>query len=269
MTTLYITPEKFFLLAAVPSLLFANTSDVPTPLLPGYISEATRTVGTGATLQFTGNPFGTFALSAVCSRAGRANVLGEVNPSDLPWFRLSVDGGANYGREYQLSADDDKGAINFQSGPVSADADGPIGVRLVADSGGALFSVGDTFTATTRPPPDVKALIPKACAYADGFLVGSWGDTLPLIAWGEDLEQVIADIVRWRMVCKAGVSGREDMEKYHPDKIGVTAWLRRAQSGEFANHPDYVPSLKRGTGSASTSFPLMVPAVDPMAGMLI
>lgn len=267
MTTLYISPEKFYALAMPPGLLFSTDPEVPTPLLPGSISDVTQTVGNGAIIDLAGNPFGTFDVKVVCTTGGRINELNEINPSaQLPAFKLAVDG-VTFGRSRTVSVNDDRAYIDVISGPVSPTAGGAIGLRIIALPG--LFTIGDTFTATTTPSPDLVSLIPPECDYADGFLVGSWGADLPLTAWGEDLEQTIADRVRWRAIQKAGLSSREDMERYHPDKTGATKWYMRAQSGEFANHPAYIPSLKRGTGTPDRNFPLMVPAFDPLSGMLI
>lgn len=267
MTTLYVTPEKVYSLALPPALLFTTEHDVPTPLLSGIFSDVTQTVGSGASLGLEGNPMGTFSLVVVCTSGGEINELGQVNPGALPAFKLSCDGGVTFNRSRTVSAQDDRAYIDMISGLVSPGVGGPIGVRIVGLPG--TYSVGDTYTATTLPSPDLVSLIAPECDYADGFLVGSWGDTLPLTAWGEDLEQTVAERVRWKMICKAGLASRKDMELYHPDKTGATKWYARAQSGEFANHPAYVPSLKRGTGTAERNFPLMVPAFDPLAGMLI
>lgn len=269
MTTLYITPEKFYALAMPPGILFSTDADVPTPFLPGSISDVTQTVGAGvgkATIDLEGNPFGTFNVKVVCTTGGRINEQSVVNPGGLPTFKLAVDG-VTFGRSRTVSANDDRAYIDVISGPVSSTAGGAIGLRIIALPG--LFTVGDTFVATTTPSPDLVSLIPPECDYADGFLVGSWGADLPLTAWGEDLEQTVADRVRWRAIQKAGLASREDMERYHPDKTGATKWYMRAQSGEFANHPAYTPSLKRGTGTPDRNFPLMVPSPDPLAGMLI
>jgi len=267
-TTLYVSPDKVYRLSLPPALLFSTEDDVPTPLLPGIISDVTRTVGSGAQLALEGNPMGTFSVVVSCTTAGEINEYGQVNPSaGLPAFKLSCDGGVSFGRSRVVSAQDDRAFIDVISGIVGPQLGGPIGLRIVALPG--PYSVGDTFVATTLPSPDLVSLIRPECDYADGFLVGSWGDTLPLTAWGEDLEQTISDRVRWRAICKAGLASREDMKLYHPDVTGATKWYMRAQSGEFANHPAYVPSLKRGTGTDRTSFPLMVPAFDPLKGMLI
>ncbi len=273
MTTLYITPEKVYALSLPPALLFQTDSlTVPSPLLPGSFSDCVRTAGSGTAPppDLEGNPMGTFSLVIVCTVAGQCNQLGTVNPGVLPAFKLSVDGAVTFGRSRTISADDGRAFIDYVSGPVSGGASpvgGAIGIRLYAQPG--LYAVGDTFTASTTPSPDLTSLIPPECDYADGFLVGSWGDTLPLLAWGGDLEQTVSDRVRWRMICKAGLGSSKDMEVYHPDKTGATKWYQRAQSGEFANHPAYRPSLKRGTGSPKTSFPQMVPAKDPLSGMWI
>lgn len=270
MTTLYVTPEIAYRLSLPPALLFTTAEDVPTPLMPGIISDVTQSVGAGAGKAFLaleGNPMGTFSVSVVCTSAGEINELGQVNPGALPAFKLSVDGGVSYGRARTVSAQDDRAYIDVVSGIVGPSEGGPIGLRIVALPG--VYAVGDTFTATTLPSPDLPPLIKAECDYADGFLVGSWGDTLPLTAWGDDLMQTVSDRVRWRMICKAGLASREDMKLYHPDVVGATKWYMRAQNGEFANHPAYVPSLKRGTGTDRTSFPLMVPAFDPLKGMLI
>lgn len=268
MTTLYVTPERVYELSLPPALLFATSDEVPTPLLPGIIADIVKTAGTGtAGMDLTGNPTGTFSVVIECVGAGQINELGQVNPSTLPSFRLSVDGGVSWNRARKVSADDDRAYIDYISGIVAPAKGGPIGLRLVAQPG--LYAVGDRWTTTTLPSPDLVALIPPQCDFADGYLVGSWGDTLPLTAWGEDLEQAVSDYVRWRMICKAGLSSRKDMELYHPEKVGAYKFYQRAQSGEFANHPAYIPSLKRGTGTPNTSFPLMVPAFDPLKGMLI
>lgn len=268
MTTLYVSPERVYELSLPPALLFATTDEVPTPLLPGVISDVAKTAGGGtASLELTGNPCGTFSVVVQCMSGGEINSLGVVNPGSLPSFRLSVDAGTTWNRTRTVSADDDRAFIDYISGLVGPSTGGPIGLRLVAQPG--TYVAGDTFTATTLPSPDLVALIPAECDYADGFLVGSWGDTLPLTAWGADLEQAVCDRVRWRMICKAGLASRDDMSRYHPDQVGATRFYQRAQSGEFANHPAYLPSLKRGTGTARTSFPMMVPARDPLGGMLI
>lgn len=270
MTTLYITPERFYALAMPPALLFSTEDDVPTPLLPGIISDVTQTVGAGAGkagLDLAGNPMGTFSVVVVCTAAGQINQLGVVNPGTLPAFKLSVDGGVTFNRSRTVTDNDDRAFIDVISGLVGPGVGAAIGLRIIALPGN--YAVGDTFTASTLPSPDLVSLIPPECDYADGFLVGSWGATLPLTAWGEDLEQTVADRVRWKAICKAGLATREDMEKYHPDKTGATKWYMRAQSGEFANHPAYIPSLKRGTGTPERNFPLMVPAPDPLAGMAI
>lgn len=39
MTTLYVSPERVYELSLPPALLFATTDEVPTPLLPGVISD--------------------------------------------------------------------------------------------------------------------------------------------------------------------------------------------------------------------------------------
>lgn len=267
MTTLYVTPEKVYRLSLPPALLFEVDDEAPTPLLPGIISDVVRTVGSGALLALEGNPMGTFSVVVQCTSAGEINELGQVNPGALPAFKLSTDGGVSFGRSRTVSAQDDRAYIDFISGIVGPSLGGPIGLRVVGLPG--LYSVGDTFTATTLPSSDLVSLIRPECDFADGFLVGSWGDTLPLTEWGEDLEQTVSDRVRWRAICKAGLASREDMKIYHPDVTGATKWYQRAQSGEFTNHPAYKPSLKRGTGTDRTSFPLMVPAFDPLKGMLI
>lgn len=268
MTTLYVTPERVYLLALPPALLFSTSDDIPTPLLSGIISDVTKTAGAGtASLDFTGNPCGTFTVVAECMTGGVINQLGVTNPGALPSFRLSVDAGITWNKTRSVSSDDDRAYIDYVQGLVGPSQGAPIGLRLVAQTG--TYVAGDKFTATTLPSPDLVALIPPQCDYADGFAVGSWGDTLPLTEWGEDLEQAVADHVRWRMICKAGLQSREDMAKYHPDAVGATRFYQRLQSGEFAGHPAYKPSLKRGTGTSRTSFPLLVPAKDPLAGMLI
>jgi len=269
-TTLYISPERFYALATPPALLFSTEDDVPTPLLPGSISDIVQTVGAGAgkaLIGLAGNPMGTFSVVVVCTAGGQINELGVVNLGSLPAFKLSVNAGVTFGRSRTVSVNDDRAYIDVISGPVSATSGGAIGLRIIALPG--IFAVGDTFAATTAPSPDLVSLIPPMCDFVDGYLVGSWGATLPLTAWGEDLEQTVADLVRWRAIQKAGLASREDMERYHPDKTGATKWLMRAQSGEFANHPAYIPSLKRGTGTPDRNFPLMVPPFDPLSGMLI
>lgn len=273
MTTLYVRPETVYSLSLPPALLFqANNTDVPSPLLPGSFSDCVRTAGSGTAPppDLEGNPMGTFSLVIICTTAGQCNQIGVVNPGELPAFKLSVDGAVTFGRSRTVSNDDGRAFIDYVSGPVSGGSSpvgGAIGIRLYAQPG--LYAVGDRFEATTTPSPDLVALIPPECDYADGFLVGSWGDTLPLTAWGGDLEQTVSDRVRWRMICKAGLQSSDAMEQYHPNKVGATKWYQRAQAGEFTNHPAYRPSLKRGTGSPRTSFPQMVPGKDPLAGMLI
>lgn len=269
MGTIYISAETAYSLAMPPALLFSTSADVPTPLMPGVFTDCTRIAGSGTAPPpfLEGNPFGTFAGRIQCTVAGYPNVLGEVNPGALPWFRLSCDAGVTYGRSRELGPEDSRGRIDWLAGPISATTDGAIGVSMLGRPG--LYAADDVFSFTTRPSPDLVALIPRVCAFVDTYLVGSWGDTLPLTAWAPDLEQVVADLLRWRMVCKAGLASREDMKVYSPEMTGVREWLKRAQSGEFANAPGYVPSIKRGTGTPNTSFPLMVPGVDPLAGMLI
>lgn len=273
MTTLYITPEKVYALSLPPALLFQTDSlTVPSPLLPGSFSDCIRTAGSGTAPppDLEGNPMGTFSLVIVCTVAGQCNQLGTVNPGVLPAFKLSVDGAITFGRSRTISADDGRAFIDYVSGPVSGGASpvgGAIGIRLYAQPG--PYAVGDTFTASTTPSPDLVSLIPGECDHADEYIVGSFGDTLPLLTWGVDLERAVAKGVRWEMVCKAGLAGSKDMQDMHPDKCGVTSFYKRMQAGEFTNHPAYTPSIKRGTGSPRTSFPQMVPAKDPLSGMWI
>jgi hypothetical protein len=151
-TTLYISPERFYALATPPALLFSTEDDVPTPLLSGSISDIVQTVGAGAgkaLIDLAGNPMGTFSVVVVCTAGGQINELGVVNPGSLPAFKLSVNAGVTFGRSRTVSVNDDRAYIDVISGPVSATAGGAIGLRIIALPG--IFAVGDTFTATTAP----------------------------------------------------------------------------------------------------------------------
>ena len=155
MTTLYVTPERVYELALPPALLFSTSDEVPTPLLPGIIGDIVKTAGTGtAGMDLTGNPMGTFSVVIECTVAGQINELGIVNPGALPSFKLSVDGGTSWNKARKVSADDDRAYIDYISGIVSPAKGGPIGLRLVAQPG--LYAVGDRWTTTTLPSPDLS-----------------------------------------------------------------------------------------------------------------
>ena len=111
MTTLYITLKKFYALAMPPGILFSTDADVPTPFLPGSISDVTQTVGAGvgkATIDL-GQPIRHLQREVVCTTGGRINEQG-VNPGGLPAFKLALMG-SRLGAPRTVSANDDRAYI--------------------------------------------------------------------------------------------------------------------------------------------------------------
>lgn len=263
MGTRYITAARQRELAESPALVFSTSDDVPKPLAPGYASPLVRVagVGTAPPPELLGSPCGTFLVRVRCAEGGRRNEVGVVNPDGLPSFELSPDGGLSWDRPRRVSCGDEGDAhVDYAtvSTPLATVA---LGLRLSVGPG--LYVAGDEFAGSTRPSPDVEALIAVESDHADGYLVGSFGTLLPLTAWGEELEYAVAVGVRWRMIQKAGVA--EQLKAYEPDG----EFYRRCARGDLTNHPSYRPSLARGTGNAQANFPLVRAPRDPMRGMKI
>ena len=237
----YTTPARVWQLGLPIKTLFGADSNIA----PGSVGVPMRIAGTGTgVVMAEGNPHDSYPdLRAKCISAGSVNQRGQINPGQLPVFQLSDDGGVSWGNAMQVTADEDTAFID----------DITRGIRWKFTGSTPAFLVGDIWQTSAAPSPDIVAWIGVSSSQANKFLLGSF--KLPLVTWSEDLEMVIAWLVRWQLVCKRGLSKDQAMQQYRPDQpltleargtgmpgwadFTAQGWLLAAQRGDFADDPDF------------------------------
>lgn len=70
----------------------------------------------------------------------------------------------------------------------------------------------------------VAAAIPAASATADSYLAARY--TLPLVSWGDDLRQCVADIAAFRLISGYGYDPQGANGDYRQRYNDAMAWLR-------------------------------------------
>ncbi len=121
------------------------------------------------------------------------------------------------------------------------------------------FAVGDVWTFTTNPSPDVLAALLVSSDFTQGYLRdsnNSGGGPLadPLVAYGSALVGCVTDLARYRLYQRSGLSKQDDQD-YRP--IEAMKWLDQLANGRIQ------PSVQEA--GAHRSFAMLVSQPDPLA----
>lgn len=147
------------------------------------------------------------------------------------------------------------GPAAYASCAAGGDGSGVVQAAALTPLPFVSFAAGDVWAVTTTPSPDVVDALATASDLVDGYLRGTL--TLPLTSWGQDLRRVVCCLARWELLVRRGLDQHQDVQIYHPDRLGVTGWLRAVQTGNLKITADETPP--------GVSFPLLVTPIDPLS----
>lgn len=212
MASLFATVADMWRLATPPDSLFQDQS-----LAPGTWSSIVKS-GTGSGLMSLGNessPIGDFSVVVKVVVGGELNVYGVVNPGVVPNFSISLDGGLSYGPP---NIPNDNGTIKYIHGGFT--------LRFV-NATNPSFVVGDTFSFTTTPSPDVTGFLAVAAERVEGFVRNTYQP--PYASWGDDVRLAICELARWYLIKKRGIDKSQEFAVYEPKD--TMEWLRDVSKG--------------------------------------
>lgn len=224
---MYGTVDQFYGLAAPPDSLWptgrvrAGRVDLPTP-------DAGNT-GTGL-VDARGNPHGIYSMVIECTAAGEINRSGVPNPGALPEFRLSLDG-LTFSRSFRVSPDCDTAYLRDEVTQLQC------GIVLSFYGSTPVFAVGDAWTTSCEPSPDVILHLDFAGSAIDDAL----GDTvaLPLTVVPRPVIYCQGVLARWALIQKCGLDKDQDHKVYSPNNpdpqlggISVADKLERWRRGQ-------------------------------------
>ena len=176
-------------------------------------------VGTGSGLMKISNeskPLNNSAVVVSCAVGGEITGFNVFNASPPPEFKISLDGGVTYSPELGPSND---GCLQFPVG----------GFKLEFKNGSTIpsFVVGDTFSFSTTPSPEVLAILEQASRIVDTYLKSTY--QLPLTEWGSDIVWCTCALARWEIIKRKGLTHNQDFDVYRPET--EMAWLKDIAAG--------------------------------------
>lgn len=226
---MYGTVAEFFALAMPPDSLWPRNR-----VRTGRVDFPTADPGnTGqGIVDAQGSPHSSYELVLECMVAGEINKKHVVNPGALPEFRISDEGGATWSRTFKVSEDRDVAYLRDEMTGLQ------LGVLFSFFGDTPTFDVGDKFTTTAEPSPDIVLHLDAAQGVIDDALC----NTLKLPLSEEAPISVIvcqAVLARWSLICKCGLDRDQDHKIYSPDRpnehlggISVTDKLERWRRGQ-------------------------------------
>lgn len=122
------------------------------------------------------------------------------------------------------------------------------------------FVLGDSWSFSTNPSPDVVAMLLVESDTAAGYVRDTFSGekveaTDPLTRWGGALVGAVTDRTRWRLLGRIGQDKHKDATLYKPER--ADAWLDMVAEG-------HVQPTATEQGPAR-SFPLLVAPIDPLS----
>lgn len=178
-----------------------------------------------------GSPHSSYSFILECTIAGEINRKHVVNPGVLPQFKISDDGGVTWSRNYKVSDDRDIAYLRDEMTGLQ------LGVLFSFFGDTPSFDVGDKFTTTAEPSPDIVLHLDAAQGVVDDALCNTV--RLPLTTVHISVIVCQSILARWSLVCKCGLDRDQDHQIYSPDRpnehlggISVTDKLERWRRGQ-------------------------------------
>jgi phage gp36-like protein len=163
-----------------------------------------------------------------CVSRGELNIYGIENPGPVPSFIISLDGGLTFS---PVLTPNDDGFLGYQKGGFS--------VKFANGTPTPSFAIGDVWTFSTEPSPDILRFLSAASRFIDGKLKNTYAT--PLSRWGDDLTLITCQIARWFMLQRRGMDKNQDFVVYEPKD--AFKWLE--ETGQGDNQADVT---ENGTG---------------------
>lgn len=213
MDPVYATPLDMWHFALPPDTLFKDRG-----VEPGAWTTPVKTgVGTGEMqLALDSNPRSNFDVLVRCVSAGELNVYGIVNPGPVPNFIISLDAGLTFS---PVLTPKDIGCLDWQKGGFTVEFNN--GVAPVS------FVIGDEWSFSTNPSPDIMRFLSAASRFIDGKIKNTY--CTPLVSWGDDVVLMTCQIARWFLIQRRGLDKNQDFKVYRP--VDAFAWLEDTGKG--------------------------------------